>query len=84
MGGSGVIKVSQEIHATNNAPKAFEIHVLKGHKNKKLREHDIKRNTSDGFAAEASIIAFPKIELCFGFEFNSSCFSFSTASASVP
>lgn len=66
------------------APKVFQIHVLKGNKYMKLSEHDNKRNTNDGFAAEASIIAFPKTEFCFGFEFISRCFSFSTASASVP
>jgi hypothetical protein len=51
--------------------------------NKKLNKHDCKKNTNDGFAAEPSIIAFPNIELCFGYEVSSSCFSFSTASASV-
>ena len=52
--------------------------------NKSKNEHYNKRNTNDGFTVEASIIAFPKTELCLGFEFSSSCLSFSTTSASVP
>jgi hypothetical protein len=59
------------------------MHILKENKSEKLNEHDDKRNTSDGFAAEASIIAFPTTELYFGFEFNSNCFRFSTASTPV-